>query len=197
MTDLLLFTFAVAAVLCAPGPTNALLCTSAGLVGIARSLPLILAELAGYCIAIGAMRLAGGPLITAVPSFGLLLRVLLIGYLLALSWRLWQTDPALIRKDARFITLPQVFVATLLNPKALVFAFAVFPSPDASRSIIPYAAVFTLVALCASTGWIAFGAVIGRLGQDGQARRLLPRLAAVVLSVLACAIGFSLVAARL
>jgi len=196
MTDLLLFMFAVAAVLSAPGPTNALLCTSAGLVGVTRSLPLILAELGGYCIAISVMRLVGGPLIAAVPSFGLLLRVLLIGYLLLLSWRLWQTDPALIRTDIRFITLRQVFVTTLLNPKALIFAFAIFPSPDAGRSIIPYAVIFTLVALLASTGWITFGAIIGRLGSDGQARRLLPRLAAVVLSILACVIGASLIAAR-
>jgi threonine/homoserine/homoserine lactone efflux protein len=196
MTELPLFCLAVMAVLATPGPTNALLCTSAGLVGGIRSVPLILPELAGYGIAIALMRLVGGPLIAAVPSFGLVLRLALVGYLLLLSWRLWQTNPALLNKDRRVITLGQVFLTTLLNPKALVFAFVLFPPADAGISMAPYALVFALTVVCVAIGWMAFGAVIGRLGGNSL-DRLLPRLAAVALTVIACVVAGSTLAARI
>jgi threonine/homoserine/homoserine lactone efflux protein len=193
MADLPLFVLAVAAVLATPGPTNALLFTAAGLVGAARSLPLLLAELAGYGLAIGTLRLAGGPLIAASRSFGFALRLLLVGYLLLLAWRLWQAVPEPGGERPRAVTFTGVFVTTLLNPKALVFAFALFPVFDSLQAAASHAAAFALTVLAVGLCWITGGAVLGRMA-GARLPRLLPRLAALVLCVIASLIagaGFS------
>ena len=73
---MIVFVLAVAAILAMPGPTNALLCTSAGLVGIRRSLRLILAEIAGYLVTITAIISFAGPIILAIPTLGIAVRLM-------------------------------------------------------------------------------------------------------------------------
>ncbi|MES1149390.1 MAG: hypothetical protein ABUL53_09420, partial [Bradyrhizobium guangdongense] len=50
--DVLPFILAAASLLAIPGPTNTLLATSGAGVGVARSLPLLAAELGGYLLSI-------------------------------------------------------------------------------------------------------------------------------------------------
>jgi len=194
MIALPLFILAVAAVLVTPGPTNALLWTSAGLVGVRRSLPLMLPEIAGYLTTIGGMRLIGDPLIAVMPTFGLILRIALIGYLLLLSWQLWNVDPSPANLNTRVVTPGRVFLTTLLNPKALVFAFAIFPPFDGLAAAVPYTIAFVLTVGVVATGWIAFGAAVGRLG-DSRMPRILPCIAAVILCLLAAVIAGSAITA--
>lgn len=194
MTFLPFFALAVAAILVTPGPTNALLCTSAGLVGFSRSLRLIPAELAGYLIAIGTMQTVGGPLMAAVPSFGLTLRIVLVGYLLILAWRLWHADAALTRLDVPVVTFGQVFLTTLLNPKSLVFAFAIFPPFGGLAEVFPYGVVFVLTVGIVATAWLGFGAIVRLRGGDKMSG-ILPRLAAVVLCAMGAIIAGAAIAA--
>ena len=65
MEDPLLFSLAVLTILGTPGPTNTLLATSGGAVGVKASLPLVPAEAAGYLIAIVAIGLALGAVVSA------------------------------------------------------------------------------------------------------------------------------------
>jgi threonine/homoserine/homoserine lactone efflux protein len=102
----------------------------------------------------------------------------------------------MVRKDVRIVTFGQVFVTTLLNPKALLFAFALYPHLEEGQSILPYIPVFAATVVCMASGWITFGAFVGRMG-EGNMGRLLPRIAGVVLSVLAMVIAGSMVAARI
>jgi threonine/homoserine/homoserine lactone efflux protein len=196
MTALPLFALAVAAILVTPGPTNALLCTSAGLVGVRRSLRLIPAEIAGYLIAIAALQMVGGPLMAAVPSFGLTLRIVLVFYLLLLAWRLWHADAAVARLNVPVVTVGQVFLTTVLNPKSLVFAFAVFPPFDGLVEALPYAGVFVLTVGIVAIGWIGFGAMLRR-GGGNEMPRILPRVAAVALCTMGAVIAGSAIAASL
>ena len=69
MSGLPLFMAATAAILATPGPTNALLATSAALVGIRRSLPPMSAEIAGYFVTIGILLGVSSPLIAASPAW--------------------------------------------------------------------------------------------------------------------------------
>ena len=198
MTTLPFFLLAVATVLVTPGPTNALLWSSAALVGLRRSLPLILGEIAGYLIAIGSLRLIGQPLIAAVPTFGLVLRLVLVGYLLLLSWQLWWVDPSIARLDKRAVTIGRVFLTTLLNPKALVFAFLIFPHTTGLTAadlpaLAPYVVGFVVTVGIVATSWISFGAVLSRL-DDAVMPKLMSRIAAVVLGVIATLIAGSAIA---
>ncbi len=196
MNFLPFFVPAVVATLVAPGPTNALLFTSAGVAGFGHSLRLVPATIVGYLITIGAMQTVGGPLIAAVPSFGLTLRVVLVGYLLLLAWRLWHSDTAVARVNVPVVTFGQVFLTTLLNPKGLVLAFAIFPPFDDLAGALPYAGVFAAIAGVVSMGWIGFGAVVRRGGGDRMSW-ILPRAAAVFLCAMGAVIAGSAIAASL
>jgi threonine/homoserine/homoserine lactone efflux protein len=196
MNSLPLFASAVIATLAAPGPTNALLFTSAGIAGFGRSLRLVPATILGYLVTIAAMQTIGGPFIAAVPSFGLTLRIVLVLYLLLLAWRLWHADAAASRTNASVVTLRHVFLTTLLNPKGLVFAFAIFPPADGLLASLPYAGLFAGLAAIVSTGWIGFGAAVRR-GGGATMSRLLPRVAAVFLCAMGAVIAGSALAASL
>ena len=57
MNEPLLFLAAVLTLLGTPGPTNTLLATSGAVAGLRRSLALLVAELAGYLLAIATIRM--------------------------------------------------------------------------------------------------------------------------------------------
>ena len=139
MTFLTFFT-ATYVLLAMPGPTNTLLATSGAGIGIARSLHLLAAELCGYLLAIALLRLALGPIVSDIPIAALALRVAVTVYILCLAFMLWRVNTR-ERRDGAPVRFGQVLLATLLNPKALVFAFLLamlriyerdFRRPDAS-----------------------------------------------------------------
>ncbi|CDY79793.1 Putative threonine efflux protein [Caballeronia glathei] len=154
---------AIVIVLITPGPTNTLLAAAGLRQGVARAIPLIGAELAGYLISIS---LWGFFLITAsrgMPWLGPALRIasgIYIGYL---AVHMWRAAIALTDTGEPAITLRALFLATLLNPKGLLFASTVFPAnafTDAAhyaRAMAEFAALLVPIALA----WIAFGAGMG------------------------------------
>jgi threonine/homoserine/homoserine lactone efflux protein len=97
-----------------------------------------------------------GPIVARMPNFGLALRIASGLYLLHVAWKLWgHTEEMLLHKGG--VSLRQVFVTTLLNPKALIFAFAIIPfgsTGDIWRSapwlgtLSLHAIVVTLVYFC-------------------------------------------------
>jgi threonine/homoserine/homoserine lactone efflux protein len=192
---LFVFVLAVAAILIMPGPTNALLCASAGLIGIRRSLPLILAGIGGYLVTIVAILAFAGPVLLAIPSLGLAVRLMLVAYLLFLAWRLWHADPASQGRGGKVISFGQVFVTTMLNPKAMVFAFAIFPPLASARATMPYLAVFAATAAVVSCVWLSLGGAAGRLGEHFAC--YLPRAAALAVSLFAVILVGSTLAAQL
>jgi threonine/homoserine/homoserine lactone efflux protein len=106
--------------------------------------------------------LAGGPLVTAAPVLGTAVRMLLAGYLAYLAWRLRRVGvPAAARNDAP-VARKDVFLTALLNPKAFVFALAIFPPPDGAAAFGVHAAVFALTVATVATGWIVVGAGLRR-----------------------------------
>jgi threonine/homoserine/homoserine lactone efflux protein len=181
MQDPLFFALAVLAILGTPGPTNTLLATSGALVGARRSLPLILAEVAGYLLAIGCLHLVLGAVLAAYPAVNTVLRLLIGAYLLFAAFDLW-TRRDVFEGTASGISVARVFVTTLLNPKAIVFAFGVIPlsKPNAA----PYVLAFVAFVVLAALSWIAIGALIGRVF-SGRSSRLVPRLSALVLTCFA------------
>jgi threonine/homoserine/homoserine lactone efflux protein len=133
------FMIAIASILIAPGPTNALLSTSGALVGLKRSLPLIIMEAIGYLLVISVVLGLLRPVIDTWEHFGPALRVVLSAYLIMLAYRLWYTRSTTPELTARIVTGRRVFLTTLLNPKALIFALAVFPPFDGMGQFGTYA----------------------------------------------------------
>jgi threonine/homoserine/homoserine lactone efflux protein len=182
MQDPVVFSLAVLAILGTPGPTNTLLATSGALAGVRRSLPLIVAEVAGYLLAIATLSLLLGEVMQTHAWLRTLLRAMIALYLVHAAWVLWRRGAAPAGSDGKAIGFDRVFVTTLFNPKALVFAFGVIPlsAPDA----VAYVAAFVGFVVLAALSWIFVGASVGRAA-GGANGRIVPRISAVVLMLFA------------
>lgn len=181
MTDPLLFALAVLALLATPGPTNTLLATAGASVGLRRALPLLPAETAGYLVAISVIGYLLGPIVAGAPAFAMALRLLVGAYLLHVAWKLWCGAGA--PAASGFITPSRIFLTTLLNPKAIVFALGIVPVE--SEGGLLYLAAFTVLCASVALGWIGVGALMGRAARSAKHGALVPRLGAAVVSAFA------------
>jgi threonine/homoserine/homoserine lactone efflux protein len=162
-SDTALLALGIIVVLITPGPTNTLLAAAGLRQGARRSLPLIGAELAGYLVSISAW----GRFLThaahALPWLPSVLRIASGLYIAYLAIDMWRAAVAL-PDSAQPANGPRaLFVATLLNPKALLFAGTIFPTV-AFESVAGYAfamSLFACLLVPIALAWIAFGAALG------------------------------------
>ena len=118
----------VITILLTPGPTNTLLATSGIQVGIRKSLRLIPAEAFGYLISITAWGFLIGKVSVHLPLLPTILKLFSASYIIYLAIKLWRTADAEVSFNQPTIRARELFLATLLNPKALLFASAIFPT---------------------------------------------------------------------
>lgn len=157
------FVLAVLGLLATPGPTNTLMAASGAQRGVRRSLHLLLGELGGYAIATTVWIEIVGVVAAKEPMVAVVAKLVAVAFLLWSAWKLW-SNAGNADLGQRGITLGRVFVTTLLNPKALVFAFAIFPAVGFVERL-PYDAVFALLVVMTAVGWM----VLGTLAQRGTA----------------------------
>jgi threonine/homoserine/homoserine lactone efflux protein len=187
VSDPIAFGLAVLAVLVTPGPTNTLLASSGATTGFVRSLPLLLAEAVGYCASILGLGVFLAPIISAMPSVRPVLGIVVGIYLFVVASTLWRTGGG--RSSA--ISWRDVFITTLFNPKAFVFAFAIIPweVPNPTPYFIGFCAILAPVGVL----WITFGAVVGELFFEGRtalvAKAASVALVAVGIAVISVSIG--------
>ena len=175
MEDPTLFALTVLLVLGTPGPTNTLLATGGASAGVRRSLPLMLGEAAGYSLSILTIGLLLAPIIAGAPWAATALRLAVAAYLVLLAVRLWRQGAGFVA-GTRAVTPAQVFLTTLLNPKAIVFALGVVPF--ASPRWPAYFAGFLLLLAAVALLWIALGAALGRAAAATGRARFVPRVGA-------------------
>lgn len=162
LAELTIFAASVALLLFMPGPTNALMMTSGALTGVHRSMPLISFEIAGYLLAILPLlalnELAGG----FRQELSLLLKSLAALVTIATAARLWLKA----RPDTSVKASPtslEIFLQTLFNPKALIFAFAIIPPVAGPASLMAKITTFTALVCLAASFWIVVGATSCRV----------------------------------
>jgi threonine/homoserine/homoserine lactone efflux protein len=178
----IVFALSVLVLLAVPGPTNTLLAGSGATLGVVRSLPLLVGELAGYNVAIATYRYTLGTAVSETSDARLLLQWAIGAYLIVLALRLWRAAP---RVGAQGFTIVRVFLTTLLNPKALIFALVLFPAPPAP--VVAAAAAFSVMVVAVGASWIAAGAFAIRLTST-RYRYVAPRVCALALAVFALVI---------
>ncbi len=178
MDNPVIFGASILILLLMPGPTNTLLATSGATVGFQRSAPLLLGEIAGYTLSILLIEFVLGPAMSGARLTASTLRIAAGAYLMLLSIKLWLTPFPLARA---VISLRQVFVTTLLNPKALVFALVLIPfgSPHASW----YFSAFLAIVPAVGTMWIVAGGLLGRHA-DPLCAMSFPKAASLVLAII-------------
>ncbi|RFU45019.1 LysE family translocator [Paraburkholderia sp. DHOC27] len=183
-----LMALGTAIVLFLPGPTNTLFATAGLTRGIRRSVHLIGAEFTGYLVSISVW---GYVLTHAAASFAWLPAVLRLAsslYLAYLAVRMWQTASAFPSATQQSVGLRTLFTATLLNPKAILFAGTIFPvvTFQSLAAYLETMTIFTALLIPSGLAWIGFGAALG----SGRLMRINPmhvqRCASIILA------GFSL-----
>lgn len=190
MESPVLFVLTVLVILGTPGPTNTLLATSGAAVGWRRSLVLLPAEGAGYLISILFLGLVLGPMVAASPSIAMALRLMVGAYLFLLSFRLWRRGTVLADERAAMVRPAQVFVTTLLNPKAIIFALGVVPF--GSPHVAFYLLGFLVMAAAVGFSWVVVGTAMGHVARAaGGHDRLVPRVGGAVICAFALVIVIS------
>jgi threonine/homoserine/homoserine lactone efflux protein len=159
-----------------PGPTNTLLTLSAAARGRTAAFRLVPAEMTGYLLVVVPLVLFGKAMLAAAPEVSSVIRVVAATWVAYLAAKLWLSSSD--RGPHSDITLGNVFVTTVLNPKALLFGLFLLPSVDNVR-LGKTVLMFVFAIAIASTLWICLGALV-RGGRAGTVRRV----AAVVLCAL-------------
>lgn len=181
------FTLAIVLLLCTPGPTNTLMALGGYSRGWARALPLIGGELGGYLLVIVPVATLAAPLFQTYPQASLTAKILAVIWVLYLSFRLWVSTRK-AEDGSGEISVRQVFVTTVLNPKALIIALVIMPHGDLMM-LAPWLLLFAGLVLFAANGWI----VIGRLMRGTRVFQLKPIMIRRVAA--ACLLLFAIILA--
>jgi threonine/homoserine/homoserine lactone efflux protein len=184
MTDPMSFALAVLLVLATPGPTNTLLATAAATTSLRHFLSLMPAELAGYIISIGTLLMFVRPLAETSALMNIILRGICACYLLYLAWTLWYSRRG--QPSSERIGFRHVFITTLLNPKAAVFAFLIFPESRSSLWLqLCLLGIFIGICVVVCAGWLTLGAMIGQQAGSFVTPYGFQRGAAIALAIFA------------
>jgi len=188
-----LFIGLVATILLTPGPTNTLLASSGVQVGLRKSVKLIPAEVLGYVISISAWGVLIGKVSTTLPLLPPILKLLSACYIIFLAIKLWHTANQEVELNQPTIRTRELFCATLLNPKALLFASAIFPVAAWSDfhiyfiHMMAYLALITPIALF----WIFLGSLLASKKVTWLNQTNLQKTASLVLVSFSIPISYS------
>lgn len=180
-----LASFAAAAlvVLLTPGPTNTLLAAAGAAMGVRRAALLPVAEAAGYALAIAAF-LAVTSRFSDVGFVMPALKAAAAVWLVVAAARLWR-QPVRIDAAAHVTALRRVFVATILNPKAMLVGTVLIPELMRDRQALGLATFVALSGL-AGAAWLTMGSLL-----PGTARPYAYKAAAIVLCAFSVAAASS------
>lgn len=163
MIESWLFVLAMMAVLMTPGPSNALLASSAHQQGMVKTIVLVPAELMGYFYAINIWALIIHLSAPVWPNLIHILHFLSIVYVLWLAFHLWKSAHLQQHNQKHPSIQPrELFLTSLKNPKAILFAAGIFPLEtwNSPLNFVMVFAVFALVLLPVALFWMSFGRAI-------------------------------------
>lgn len=185
----------VASILFTPGPTNTLLASSGISVGFKRSVLLIPAEAFGYLISITCWGILIDRISVFAPFLPSLLKLCSAIYILVMAFKLWRMSFENNLMLVPSIRKRELFLATLLNPKGILFATVVFPTGAwiNPNLYVSHMLSFLLILIPVGFFWI----LIGQFLSSGKVRWLnqsnLQRTATVILILFAFPISYSAV----
>ncbi|MDK1377766.1 MULTISPECIES: threonine transporter RhtB [unclassified Sinorhizobium] len=187
------FVLAILLLLATPGPTNTLLWLSGASTGVRRSAPLLLGELGGYLTVIVPVAALAAPFMSAHPGIGLIVKLAAACWILFMAYALWTP---IGEAAVRPVTLGQVFITTVLNPKGLIIALAIMPQVGLV-AMLPWLAAFAALVVSAGSLWIIAGTFLARLPRQPIGPRLPRRIAAACLVVFSFGMAGSALASML
>lgn len=130
--------------------------------GVRQTSPLIAAEALGYVTSISLWGFFLSALSVSRPSLPAIVKLLSSAYILYLAARIWRQSGALQHVAANPVGLRDMFVTTLMNPKALLFGSTFFPlaafqtAADFGRTMATFLVVLVPIAI----GWSYLGMLL-------------------------------------
>lgn len=193
---LLKMAFYVALVLIVPGPTNTLLLSSGLKVGWRGSLPLVVAEALGYMVAISAWGMVVLSFAATRPWLMDAIKLVSSAYILWLALKMWTRSRALHTGDGRPVGFRDVFLTTLMNPKALLFASTMFPLEAFQSLAYLWHALLVFAAVSApiGIGWSGLGGLLTSQRSWAVHTSTFLRLASLVLLTFSGSLAYSVLA---
>lgn len=190
-----LFISLVITILLTPGPTNTLLASSGIETGVKKSLKLIPAEVIGYFIAITVWGVLINSIAESLPILPPVLKLCSAAYIIYLAFKLWKTSTVDADLNQPSITAKSLFCATMLNPKALLFASAVFPIAAWSslQSYTVHMGLFLCLITPIALFWIFIGSVLVANRISWLNQKNLQRTASLVLVSFSIPLSYSAV----
>lgn len=152
----------VITILLTPGPTNTLLASSGIQVGVRKSFQLIPAEAFGYLISITIWGVLIGTVSKKYPMIPVILKLFSATYIFFLAVKLWRTAKNQVDLTMPTIRARELFTATLLNPKALLFASAIFPAIvwRSSSEYVAHMLTFLVLIIPIAFFWTFIGSIL-------------------------------------
>ena len=181
-----LFPFAagVFALLILPGPTNAILAMASQGLTAGRAVMLLGTVVAAYlAIVVPASGLAG-PFLNQHPLVAQGVKLASATWVFYLALRLWGSGSS----PTEVVTVRQLAITTLLNPKALIIGLTMMPSAQEVSGIDATAAL-AFVVLFASLIWLSTGRIV--LGSEKEMPLLARRCGSATLLVFSAALTLS------
>lgn len=183
----------VTTILLTPGPTNTLLASSGLQLGARKSLKLIPAEMLGYFISITIWGSLVGEMAKAMMGLISVLKLISAIYIIFLAIKLWKSADSEVVLNKPIVTVKELLVTTLLNPKALLFASGVFPAESFFRleSYIVHMSTFLFLILPISVFWIFLGFALSNNKLKFLTQSRLQRFASIVLTIFTIPLSYS------
>jgi threonine/homoserine/homoserine lactone efflux protein len=181
MESSIAFLASATALLMVPGPTNSLIATNGAISGLRRTVFLLPAELCAYMIAIVGWGLGLGVIARYVPAAIVAAKLAASATLVVSAWKLWIFGGH--GRYHRRTGLQDVFLVTISNPKALIFALTIVPylKDGDLRSASPYLAGLGVLILIIGVGWSAIGAGLAHRLKSVVSSAGFARVGAVIL----------------
>lgn len=149
-----------------PGPNNMMLLASGANFGLRRSLPHMLGISGGHAFMVLVMGLGLAQLIHAWPNVMILLKVLAVGYVLWLAWKIAHSAaPQAAHTSGRPLTFLQAAGFQWVNPKAIAMAISavtVYGGDGSLAAVALVALTFACVNLPSVSVWTMAGEVLRR-----------------------------------
>ncbi|MGS0706121.1 LysE family translocator [Acinetobacter sp. ANC 3781] len=188
-----LFIGLVVTILLTPGPTNTLLASSGIQVGVRQSLRLIPAESIGYLISITVWGVIIGTVSSQFPILPIFLKLLSALYIIFLAIKLWKTADIQASYNLPTIRARELFCATLMNPKALLFASAVFPSSAwlTVHNYLVHLGMFLILIVPIALFWTFIGSILASNKVRWLNQSNLQKTASLVLVSFSIPLGYS------
>jgi threonine/homoserine/homoserine lactone efflux protein len=190
---LLKMTFYVALVLALPGPTNTLLLSAGLRVGLRGSWRLVIAEALGYVVAISSWGFFLCAFAASRPWLYGAVKLASAAFIVHLAIKMWSKRLGPQQAAVSPVRFIDVLAATVMNPKAFLFASAVFP-PEAFQSGDWFAwtmGAFLVVLMPIGIGWSCLGGLLTTRRALAQRTSTLMRCASVALLSFSATLVFS------